>query len=232
MKIPKLIVNLFVFILTVNAFAQELTILSGEPFFISNNTVLHVNGLSFLPSSDFNITGPNAISRSSTAIDSESINRVFTFDNTLSDFEGTLILFYEDTELNGLMEGDLLLKVKNEFDSWNEYPATRDTGANTLTYTFASAIDYSAITAGETASLGISDFALQNIHVFPNPTNAKVFINADFGFEVSVYNLMGQLLLNTNQRTIDLSNLNSGSYIFTIRDLIDNGSKSFKIIKK
>lgn len=63
------------------------------------------------------------------------------------------------------------------------------------------------------------------ISVYPNPTQGMVHINTDEEVAVSVYNINGMQLLQTNEKQIDLSNFAPGMYIFDV-----NGHKT-KIIR-
>jgi hypothetical protein len=233
MKIASKKFNLLIIImLSACCYAQDITIANGELLFINSSTNFYVNGLAFLPSADFMINGPNAISKTSTALDPQSINRVFTSNNLISDFQGTLTLFYDDLELNGVTESDLVLQVKDGSNIWNSLTGALDTSANTLSYTFGSTIDFSSVTASASGvTLAINKLKDFDIQLFPNPTTSKVYINSDFNVDVKVYNIIGEEILKSNEKAIDLSALTTGSYIFIIRNLENNTVGSYKILK-
>ena len=225
-------ISLLLITLTTWCYAQDLSVTSGGSITITIGTVFFVNGLGLTPSSNFTINGPNAISRSSTALDPQSINRVFTSDNIMSNFQGDITFFYEDSELNGVTETDLVLQVKDGLDVWNAYTGTLDTSANTITYTFGTSTDFSSVTASASSvTLQIPDLNTFDIKLYPNPTISKVYINVQSDIEVKVYNMIGQKILVTQEKSIDLSRLKSGTYIFKVKDLSTNNIESFQILK-
>lgn len=92
--------------------------------------------------------------------------------------------------------------------------------------------DYLEITANEV--LGNSAFTVANIVVYPNPVKDVLTIANDNIVHVSVYNLLGQEILNIDiegERVIvDTSKLTAGSYILKAT-LINGESASVRIIK-
>ncbi len=55
-----------------------------------------------------------------------------------------------------------------------------------------------------------------NILIYPNPVKDKLFISSNILLEdVSIFNLIGEKVLNTNQLEIDISSLSKGIYIVT-----------------
>ncbi len=225
-------ISLLLITLTTWCYAQDLSVTSGGSITITNGTVFFVNGLGLTPSSNFTINGPNAILRSSTALDPQSINRVFTSDKIMSNFQGDITLFYEDSELNGVIETDLVLQVKDGSDVWNAYTGVLDTSANTITYTFGTSIDFSSVTASASSvTLQVPGLNTFDLKLYPNPTISKVYINVQSDIEVKVYNMIGQKILVTQEKSIDLSRLKSGTYIFKVKDLSTNNIESFKILK-
>ena len=67
------------------------------------------------PSETYVINGTNEISRSITAAtagDNNSILRVYSTSALLSGFTGTLTFSYLDEELNGIVEGDLVMELQ------------------------------------------------------------------------------------------------------------------------
>jgi len=95
----------------------------------------------------------------------------------------------------------------------------------------ASSIDFSAL-------LRVEDFNKEmNIQIYPNPTNGILNIETIEPITFSIFNILGQsvklngVLENSEKKTINLSHLPDGIYIFKAQDNNKN-SKSFKIIKK
>lgn len=82
-------------------------------------------------------------------------------------------------------------------------------------------------------TLGTEEISLNSkIKVYPNPTSD--FINIESSLEiknVAVYNMMGQLVLNTVSNKVDISNLSNGTFILEVTS--NDGQKTrSKIVKK
>lgn len=82
--------------------------------------------------------------------------------------------------------------------------------------------------------LSTNEFNLNNIQVYPNPTNSLLFIKAQNNNieKIEIYNSFGQLNLTKGNdfQNIDVSHLSSGIYIMKI--FTENGHINKKIIKK
>lgn len=76
-------------------------------------------------------------------------------------------------------------------------------------------------------TMGISELKLSAFSVYPNPSTGLVFIDVPYGVTVQVYSLCGQLVYSAEGGQVDLSNLNSGSYI-----VCAPGYKSSMVIKQ
>jgi hypothetical protein len=117
--------------------SQIITIQSGANLFLGSGSQLYADGLDLQPSSDLDIAGPNSISRSTTVIHPTAnpyISRVYQLANTISGFSGTITVYYQDAELNGIPENALTLNIHNG-NSWMAYNTgiTRDGTANFVT---------------------------------------------------------------------------------------------------
>jgi hypothetical protein len=87
-------------------------------------------------------------------------------------------------------------------------------------------------------TLGLNQFEIKEIKLFPNPTNSKVFFdnsNANFK-EVAVYNYLGQEVfktgftsISTNQE-VDMSSFSAGVYILKFSNT--ETSQSVKVVKQ
>ena len=79
--------------------------------------------------------------------------------------------------------------------------------------------------------LGVSDFDLSSLTVYPNPTTGLVTIGAEEVERVEVYNQIGVMVSRyTNERVIDLGNLSSGIYM--LRVTMPQGVAIRKVVKK
>ncbi|MGA9637645.1 T9SS type A sorting domain-containing protein [Flavobacterium sp.] len=92
-----------------------------------------------------------------------------------------------------------------------------------------------AIGAGDIGStnLFVADFQSANtIGVYPNPVKNQLTINASSTIDATIiYDILGKPVLSSvNSNSIDVSALNSGTYI--VKVILDNGSSSTKKIIK
>ena len=71
-----------------------------------------------------------------------------------------------------------------------------------------------------------------SISIYPNPTAAILNVKFDKDLELTIYNLLGQQVLQSNSKTLDLSGLNDGTYILVTKNLENNTTTNFKIIKE
>jgi hypothetical protein len=218
-------------------FSQILTVNSGSSVSIASGSSVTLGGLEIAPSDTYIISGDNAVSRSASAItagDNSSVSRVYSASDLLSEFTGTLSFSYLEGELNGIAEGDLVLELQADDDSWTSYNGTVNETNNTVSYTFNDAVSFKAVTAsaaGATLTIeGISP-TTSSIYVYPNPTANRVYIQAENVTKAELFDLMGRKVMETNQNQIDISNMISGSYILQVTTH-KNITKTFKIIKQ
>ena len=124
------------------------------------------------------ISGANDVSRSATAATAgpnSSVSRVYSSYALLTGFTGTLTFSYLEGELNNIAEGDLVLELQADDDSWTSYTGTVDQTNNTVSYTFIDAVSFKAVTASAAgATLTIEDLspAPSSIYVYPNPSQS------------------------------------------------------------
>jgi hypothetical protein len=72
---------------------------------------------------------------------------------------------------------------------------------------------------------------VSKIRVYPNPSSSIVYIDYIEDLEITLFNILGQQILKTNSKTIDISSLNEGTYLLVAKDS-NNTITNFKIIKK
>ena len=138
---------------------------------------------------------------------------------------------YEDEEIEGGSEEDLQLELYNTKDAlWAHYNATLNTYENTLTYNFASVVNFDTVTLGYKGTIEIENPNL-SIKVYPNPTIDKVFIKYNYPINTILYNALGQLIAKGNRHEIDLSAYQSATYFLIIEDTSNQNTYSFKIFK-
>ena len=67
--------------------------------------------------------------------------------------------------------------------------------------------------------------------MYPNPTISTVNIKTELATETIIYSNLGQVLLKTNEKNIDVSPFNAGTYLLIVKDTESNSINSYKIIK-
>lgn len=227
---------LFVFFYSPFLFSQILTVNAGSSVSISPGSSITLDGLEIAPADTYVITGANDVLRSATAAtagSNSSVSRVYSSSALLSGFIGTLTFSYLEEELNDIVEGDLVLELQADDDSWTTYGGTVDEVNNTVSYAFNDPVSFKAVTASAAgATLTIEDInpAGSSILVYPNPTADRIYIQADTNSKAELFDLMGRKVRSTNQSQMDMSTLSSGNYILQVKT--QNKTQSFKIIKQ
>ena len=218
-------------------FSQILTVNTGASVSVASGSSINLDGLEIAPADTYVISGANSVSRSITAATAggnNSVLRVYSTSALLSGFTGTLTFSYLDGELNGIAEGDLVMELQADDDSWSTYVGTVDQTNNTVSYTFTEAVSFKAVTASASgATLTVED-VLQpksGISVYPNPTANRIYIQGENVLQAELFDLRGRKVKATTQNQLDLSDTGSGSFILKVTT--DNNSTiSFKIIKQ
>ena len=217
--------------------SQTLTVYDGSLLSIFSGSSITLNGLEIAPDDAYVISGANDISRSATPVtagSNSSVSRVYNSSALLSGFTGTLTFSYLEGELNDIAEGDLVLELQADDDSWTTYGGTVDEVNNTVSYTFNDPVSFKAVTASSAdATLTVEDiYPLDSrISVYPNPTANRIYIQGENVLQAELFDLRGRKVKATNQKQIDLSDIGSGSFILKVTT-DNNNTKSFKIIKK
>ena len=99
------------------------------------------------------------------------------------------------------------------------------------------AIDYHIILTGHNyindTSLSSTNVEFPNtIKLFPNPTTSEVALNSDKDYQIEVFDLLGNKVMELTGNTINMEHLSSATYIVNALDLETQESLSYKIIKK
>ncbi len=218
------------------SFSQTLTVADGSSITVNTNSSISVDGLQLAPSAAYTIAGPNAFDRTSTPIvvgDNSSINRVYTMTEVLSDYLGVVTISYEDSELNGVSETDLVLEVQDGNGVWNNVQPTIDQTNNTLTYDFTELISFTTVTASSVnATLSVEPIEINDfVKVYPNPATDYLFIKSNLNYQSTLYNVAGQRVLESSSKQLNVIDLPTGVYLLQLKSE-NNGISTFKIIKK
>ena len=233
----KLLFSLFGLLICPLCFSQILTVGSGSSVSISSGSSINLDGLEIAPADTYVISGANDVSRSITAATAggnNSVLRVYSTSALLSGFTGTLTFSYLDGELNGITEGDLVMELQAEDDSWTTYVGTVDQANNTVSYTFTEAVSFKSVTASASGATLTAEDILQpksGISVYPNPTANRIYIQGENILQADLFDLRGRKVKTTTQNQINLSDMGSGSFILKVTTE-NYKTKSFKIIKR
>lgn len=220
------------FLINFFSYAQDLTILSGTSLTVKSGTNLYVNGIDFSPSAELTITGPTDFTKTSVALNPESINRVFNFNNPINGFIGDLTFYYEVSELNGVTEADLILQSNNGTSWSGDLGASLNTSLKTLTHNFGSATNLASVTASKSGvTLSISKLNQLKINLFPNPVVSSFQISTELTIETLIFNNLGQEVFRSNKKDIDVSQLSAGTYLIIVKDLNSSNYNTYQIIK-
>lgn len=233
----KRLLILFGFFVSPFLFSQILTVNFGSSISIASGSSVTLGGLEIAPDDTYLISGDNAVSRSASAItagDNSSVSRVYSTTALLSGFTGTLTFSYLDGELNGIAEGDLVLELQSDDDSWTSYTGTVDETNNSVSYTFNESVSFKSVTASSSnGTLTIEDVEQipNQIFVYPNPTTDRIYIQGENILQTELFDIRGRRVKTTNQKQIDISEMGIGTFILKVTTETNN-TKSFKIIKK
>ena len=233
----KLLFSFFGLLIGPFVFSQILTVNPGSSVSISSGSSINLDGLEIAPADTYVISGANEVSRSITAATAggnNSVLRVYSTSALLSGFTGTLTFSYLDEELNGINEGELVMELQADDDSWTTYVGALNPANNTVSYTFTEAVSFKAVTASASgASLTVEDILQprSGISVYPNPTANRIYIQGENVLQAELFDLRGRKVKATTQNQLDLSDTGSGSFILKVTT-DNNKTKSFKIIKR
>jgi hypothetical protein len=222
---------LLIIIFTSTLSAQVLNIAEGNSVTISSDATLDIAGLELTPNADYSI-GENTISKESDVITingNESMSKNYMAGISLEGYTGSVIFNYSDEEMNGVTH-TASLYVMNSNEEWIQYE-DEDTEDNTITYDFTDPIQMMAVTAGVQAGLSTIETQVPGIRIYPNPSSSTVNVDYSEDLEITLFNILGQQILKTNSKTINISNLEKGTYFLFTED--ENKSiTNFKLIKK
>ena len=212
--------------------AQVVNVAEGNNIIIATGATLDIAGLQLTPSADYTIVGENSVSKGSEVITidgNESMSKSYTAGVSLEGFTGSIMYNYTDEEMNGVTH-TASLYVMNSNSEWIQYE-DEDTEEGTVTYAFTDPLEIMAVTAGVQAGLSTIESEIPGIRIYPNPSSSVVNIDYSEELEVRIFNILGQQVLESNSKTINISNFEKGTYFLITKDE-NNSITNFKLIKK
>ena len=229
-----LIVLIITFVSNLNSQTTLLTVGESGAVKINSGGTLNVSGLELSPSFDYTIT-ETQVSKEMTAVSlgetQVSMEKVYSLDTDLADFSGTITYNYAVSEMNNLSHDASMYVYGSTSSAWSEYEDT-DSADGTVTSTFTSPNQIGRVTAGaKNVSLSIEDAMAMGIRIYPNPFSSVINIDYPGDLQLTLFNLLGQQVLSSSSKTINISNLDKGTYILSAKDS-NNNINNFKIIKR
>ena len=212
--------------------AQVVNIADGNSITVSAGATLDISGLELTPDADYSIVGENSVTKESTVVTidgNESMSKNYTTGVSLEGYTGDVVFNYSDEEMNGVTH-TASLYVMNSDSEWIQYE-DEDSADYTISYSFTDPTQMKAITAGVQAGLSTIETQIPTITIYPNPSSSIVNIDHTEDLEIILFNILGQQILKTNSKIIDISALDNGTYFLVAKDS-NNTITNFKLIKK
>jgi hypothetical protein len=228
----KKLLILFIIIFTSTLSAQVVSIAEGNNINIANGATLNIAGLEITPNADYSIVGENSVTKESEVISvngNESMSKSYAAGVSLEGYTGSVLYNYTEDEMNGVTH-TASLYIMNSESEWIQYE-DEDSDDFTITYNFEEPIEMKAVTAGVQAGLSTIETEMPGIRIYPNPSSSIVNINYSEDLEITIFNILGQQILKSNSKTINISNLENGTYFLITKDE-NNSITNFKLIKK
>ena len=226
------IVLIIAFVSNLDAQTTLLTVGSSGALTINSGGTLNVSGLELSPSSDYTIN-ETQVSKELTAVSlngTPAMEKVYSLDADIENFLGTISYNYVDSEMNGLSHDASMYVYDTTSSEWAEYLDT-DSADYTVTSVFDSPIQINQVTVGAPNSLAVEDLIAMGIRIYPNPSSSVINIDYYEDLQLTLFNVLGQQVMSSNSKSINISNLDQGTYILRAKDS-NNTINNFKIIKR
>ena len=226
------IVLIIAFVSNLDAQTTLLTVGSSGAVTINSGGTLNISGLELSPSSDYTIN-ETQVSKELTAVslnETPAMEKVYSLDADIENFLGTISYNYVDSEMNGLSHDASMYVYDTISSGWSEYLDT-DSADYTVTSVFDSPIQINQVTVGAPNSLAVEDIIAMGIRIYPNPSSSVINIDYYEDLQLTLFNVLGQQVMSSNSKSINISNLDQGTYILRAKDS-NNTINNFKIIKR
>ena len=227
-----------VFLLLIIAFVSDLsaqtllTVGADGALTINSEGTLNVSGLELKPSVDYTIN-ETQVSKELTAVllnGTPAMEKVYSLNADIENFLGTITYNYVEGEMNGLTHDASMYVYDTTSSEWSEY-LDLDSTEFKVTSTFESPLQINQVTVGAPESLSVEDAMAMGIRIYPNPSSSVINIDYSEDLQLTLFNVLGQQVLSSSSKTINISNLDKGTYILSAKDS-NNNINNFKIIKR
>ena len=158
------------------------------------------------------------------------MGKVYSIDADIENFLGTITFNYEESEMNELTHDASMYVFDTASSTWAEY-LDSDSAEFKVTSTFESPLQINMVTVGAPNSLSVESEIANGIRIYPNPSSSILNVEYSEDLQLSLFNLLGQLVMSSNSKSINISNLDQGTYILSAKDS-NNNINNFKIIKR
>lgn len=209
-----------------------LTVGSSGALTINSGGTLNVSGLELNPSTDYTIN-ETQVSKELTAVSlngTPAMGKVYSIDADIENFLGTITFNYEESEMNEITHDASMYVFDTASSTWAEY-LDSDSAEFKVTSTFESPLQINMVTVGAPNSLSVESEIANVIRIYPNPSSSILNVEYSEDLQLSLFNLLGQLVMSSNSKSINISNLDQGTYILSAKDS-NNNINNFKIIKR
>ena len=72
---------------------------------------------------------------------------------------------------------------------------------------------------------------INSVKLFPNPTTSTVSLNSEKDYDIEVFDMLGNKVMEFTGNSINMSNLSNAMYIVKAFDKIEKTSASYKVVK-
>jgi hypothetical protein len=202
------IVLIIAFVSNLDAQTTLLTVGSSGAVTINSGGTLNVSGLELSPSSDYTIN-ETQVSKELTAVSlngTPAMEKVYSLDADIENFLGTISYNYVDSEMNGLTHDASMYIFDTTSSEWSEYLDTNP-AENIVTSTFDSPVQINQVTVGALNSLSVEDAIAMGIRIYPNPSSSVINIDYHEDLQLTLFNVLGQQVMSSNSKSINISNL-------------------------
>jgi hypothetical protein len=224
---------LFVFIFS-NSLIAQLVVGDNASVTVAESASITVAGLEINPNSNMVISGPNSVDRNLTSVTidgAESMARHYTISDNLSSYTGMIVYNYADEDMNGITHFAALQVLDSPDGMWMNY-ADEDGVDYSVSHSFENAVEIQSVTASD-ATLSVETIdGEMTISIFPNPTSNTINVVFDKELELSLFNMLGQQVIKTSNKNIDISSFEKGTYILVVENIETGNFTNFKIIKE